>query len=68
MKQLTIVELRNILTNQIVEIESGKGDLEIADSIANISGKVLKSVALEISYAEHIKGGGRVIEMMEPAK
>jgi hypothetical protein len=65
MKQLSIDEVREILSEQITKINKGDGDIDIADSVANMAGKLLKSVAIEISYAEHISKGGKMIEMME---
>ena len=65
MKQLNIEELREVMSDQIRDVKSGKGDLAVADSLANMTGKILKSVALEISYSEHLSKGGRSIPMME---
>jgi hypothetical protein len=67
MKQLTIEELREVMSDQIRLVQSGKGDLDVADSLANMTGKVLKSVALEIAYGEHKSRGGALIDMMEKA-
>jgi hypothetical protein len=33
-----------------------------------MAGKILKSVALQIAYGEHVSRGGQLIEMMEKVK
>jgi len=65
---MSIDELRETLSDQVRVIQSGDGDLDVADSLANMVGKILKSVALEISYAEHKSRGGQMIDMMEKVK
>jgi hypothetical protein len=53
------------MSEQIQAVRSGKGDLDIADSLANMTGKMLKSIALEMAYNMYKDQGGNVIAMME---
>jgi hypothetical protein len=65
MKQLTIDDLRDVMSEQIQAIRTGKGDLTVADALANMTGKILKSLSLEIAYNLYKDQGGQEIKMME---
>jgi hypothetical protein len=51
MASLTLEELRETLSDEIRQIRSGHSTPAKANAIANVGGKILSSVKLEMEYA-----------------
>lgn len=50
MKQLSLGELRSILSEQIERIRDGQATAANVNAISNATGKILSSVKLELEY------------------
>ena len=64
---MTVTEMRDLLADELKKIKKN-GNAESranADCIANLSGKILKSVVTEIQYAEHKSKDRKQIKFME---
>jgi hypothetical protein len=64
-KAMDIDELRLIISEQIDKVRNGEGDVKVANAVANLIGKTLKTVSLEMEYSLHKKNGGKKIDIME---
>lgn len=61
-------DLNEIISEQIdrVTARGAKGlDIVIADSVANMIGKLLKLAALQIKYRDYVSNGGEKIDILE---
>lgn len=65
MKTMNIDEIREVVSEELAKVRSGKGDMKVAQAVANLSGKLIKSIALEIEYEMYKKEGGKAIKCME---
>lgn len=54
MKQLSLNELRSILSEQIEKIRDGQATAASVNAISNATGKILSSVKLELEYYKMI--------------
>lgn len=54
LKQLTLGELRSILSEQIERIRTGQATAASVNAISNATGKILSSVKLELEYHKMI--------------
>jgi phage-related protein len=60
-----VTDLRNKLLNNIEKLETGELDKALASEIANHAGKVIKSVAVELSYNQFTKQSDKRIKFLE---
>jgi len=61
-------DLNEIIAEQIDRITSKdvkSVDIVVADSVANMVGKILKLAALQMKYREYLSGGGEKIDVLE---
>jgi len=63
--KLKIEDFRDVITEQIQALRAGTGDVNTAKALANLVGKSMKTVSLEMEYAVHLRSGGKKIDMME---
>jgi hypothetical protein len=50
MKQMTMVDLRTVLSEQIELIRKGKSTASNVNAISNATGKILSTIKLELEY------------------
>lgn len=48
---MNIKQLREMLSEQMIRLHSGKGDPKQANAIVNAAGKIIATVRLEMEYA-----------------
>jgi hypothetical protein len=53
-KQLTLSELRIVLSEQIERIRDGKATAASVNAISNATGKILSSIKLELEYYKQV--------------
>ena len=61
-------DLNEIIAEQIDRVTSKdvkSVDIVVADSVANMVGKILKLAALQMKYREYLSGGGEKIDVLE---
>jgi hypothetical protein len=66
MSQLTLNELRGILSDEIYKIRAGKGTAASVNAISNASGKILSSIKLELEYYKLIGKTPSIKAMLPP--
>jgi hypothetical protein len=67
MNQLTLNELRSILSDEIHKIREGKGTAASVNAISNASGKILSSIKLELEYYKLIGKAPSIAAMLPEA-
>jgi len=69
MKQLSFDEMRELLSDQIRRVSAREGNLEteldVADSLSNMVGKMMLTHLVEIKRAAIIDGGMRKINSLD---
>lgn len=50
-----IWSLREVLFNEMEELQSGKSTPQRANAMANLAGKILESATLEVGYGKNLR-------------
>ena len=51
---MNIEKMRTILSEQLVQLRSGKKDVKVANAMCNTAGKIIGCIRLELEYAKLI--------------
>lgn len=60
-----VTELRDNLLDVLKSAEAGEIEMSITKEIANISGKIIKSAAVQLSYNAYMKYDKKKIKFLE---
>jgi len=66
-RTLSFQEIDGLLSKQMLAVDTGRANLDNATAQANLAGKLLKSMALQLACTMFQKTGGKLSNRIESA-